>query len=116
MRSTRIIAKLGLALALGGCALAVSNTEDLLTQAGFKKLPASSPKLAQHVQTIAPRKLIHRQAGGKSYYVYADPGGCNCVYVGSDSAYATYKSLVTSQEQAMALEEAREEESVEGAK
>ena len=94
----------------------MSNTEDLLTQAGFKKLPASSPKLAQHVQTIAPRKLIHRQAGGKSYYVYADPGGCNCVYVGSDSAYATYKSLVTSQEQAMALEEAREEESVEGAK
>ena len=113
MRSTRWIPMIGLGLAcgLGGCALAVSNTESLLTQAGFRQLPADTPKRAEHMQTVAPHKLIRRTADGKPYYVYADPSGCKCLYVGNEAAYARYKTLVQSQQDAMALEEARNEES-----
>ena len=118
MRSTRWMTTIGLGLAcgIGGCSFAVSNTESLLTQAGFRKLPADTPKRAEHLQTLAPQKLIRRPADGKSYYVFADPSNCKCLYVGSEDAYAKYKALVQRQEDAMYLEEQRQEESVQGVK
>ena len=118
MRSTLWITLIGLGLAcgLGGCAFALSDTESLLSQAGFRKLPADTPKRAEHLQTVAPNKLIRRTADGKSYYVFADPSTCKCLYVGSEDAYAKYKTLVQRQEDAMYLEEQRQEESFEGAK
>jgi hypothetical protein len=62
-------------------------------------------------------KLIRRKSGdGKAYYVYADPNYCQCMYVGSESAYATYKTLVKEQDEAMALQEEREHENVQGDK
>jgi hypothetical protein len=118
MRSTRWITVIGLGLAcgLGGCAFAVSNTESLLTQAGFRKLPADTPKRIEHMQTIAPHKLIKRTADGKSYYVFADPSNCKCLYVGNDAALARYKALVQREEDAMYLEEQRQEEDFQGMK
>jgi len=110
------ITVLGLVFGLGGCALTVGNTEGLLTQAGFSQLPADTPQRAEHLQTLRPHRLIRRKADGKSYYVYADPDYCKCLYVGSESAYATYKTLVQRQDEAMALREEREEESVQGVK
>lgn len=44
---------IGLIVALGGCVLAVGNTESLLTRAGFKQIPADTPKRAEHLQTLA---------------------------------------------------------------
>ena len=102
---------LGLACILGGCAIALSDTESRLTQAGFRQLPADTPKRVEHMQTIAPHKLIKRTHDGKTYYVFADPSGCKCIYVGNEAAYARYKTLVQSQQDAMYIEEARNEES-----
>jgi len=116
MRTTLWVATAGMAVALAGCALTVGNTEGLLSQAGFKTVPANTPQRAEHLQTIAPHKLIQRKKDGKTYYVYADPDYCKCLYVGSDSAYATYKTLVKQQDAAMALREEREEEDVQGDK
>jgi hypothetical protein len=101
---------------LGACGLAASNTEYLLSQAGFRKIPADTPQRAEHLQTVAARKLIRRKSDGKAYYVYADPDYCQCMYVGSETAYATYKTLVRQQDEAMALQEEREQESVQGDK
>ena len=103
MRPTLWIALIGLALGLGACGLAVSNTEVLLSQAGFRKVPADTPQRAEHLQTVA-------------YYVYADPDYCKCMYVGSESAYATYKTLVQQQDEAMALREERDSENFQGDK
>jgi hypothetical protein len=108
MRSILGTAVIG--LALGGCVLAVQNTEGLLTQAGFKKLPADTPQRAEHLQTLRAHRLIQRKSDGKAYYVYADPDYCKCLYVGNEAAYATYKTLVRQQDEAMALQEQREEE------
>jgi hypothetical protein len=116
MRLARPITMAGLAFVLGGCALTVGNTEGLLSQAGFKKVAADTPQRAEHIQTLRPHRLIRRKSDGKSYYVYADPDYCQCLYVGSESAYATYKTLVQRQDEAMALREEREEEDVQGVK
>jgi hypothetical protein len=107
---------LGLGLAVGGCAIAVENTEGLLTQAGLRRVPADTPQRAEHLQTMRPHRLIRRKSDGRSYYVYGDPDYCKCLFVGSESAYATYRTLVRQQEEAMALQEEREAESVEGVK
>jgi len=116
MRFTHRIMLIGLAVGLGGCALTVGNTEGLLDQAGFRKVPADTPKRAEHLQTIRPHQLIQRKTDGKLYYVYADPDYCHCMYVGSESAYAKYQTLVQRQDAAMALREEREEENVQGDK
>ena len=116
MRSTLCVALIGAAACLGGCALGVENTETLLASAGFTKMPADTPKRMEHLRTIAANRLIKRTTDGKSYYVYADPSSCKCMYVGNEAAYTTYKGLVRQQEEAMALEEQRQEESVQGVK
>jgi hypothetical protein len=116
MRPMLWIALMGLTLGLGACGLAVSNTEVLLSEAGFRKVPADTPQRAEHLQTMAAHKLIRRQSDGKPYYVYADPAYCQCMYVGSESAYATYKTLVQQQDQAMALQEQRDSENFQGDK
>jgi len=111
-------ALLGLALGLGACGVTVSNTEYLLSEAGFRKVSADTPGKAEHLQTVAAHKLIRRKSGdGKPYYVYADPKYCQCMYVGSEGAYATYRSLVQQQQDAMvALDEEREHENFQGDK
>ena len=114
MQSTRWITLLGLAWGLGGCALALSDTESLLSQAGFRQLPADTPKRVEHLQTLAPHRLIKRTTDGKSYYVFADPSNCKCLYVGNDAAYAKYKTLVRQQQDALYLEEQRQDEGFEG--
>jgi hypothetical protein len=66
---------------------------------------------------VAANKLIRLKSGdGKPYYVYADPNYCQCMYVGSESQYATYKTLVQQQDEAMALQEEREHEDFQGDK
>jgi len=116
MRPTLWIALIGLTLGLGACGLAVGNTEVLLSQAGFRKVPADTPQRAEHLQTISAHKLIRRKSDDKAYYVYADPDYCKCMYVGSESAYATYKTIVQQQDEAMALQEERDSENVQGDK
>ena len=114
MRSPLSITVIVLAGALAGCATGVADTESRLTQAGFRQMPADTPKRVEHLQTLPPQKLIKRTSSGKSYYVFADPSGCKCLYVGDDAAYAKYKTLVQQQQDAMALEEQREDAGFEG--
>ena len=112
-------ALIGTALVLSACGLKVSSTEYLLSQAGFRKVPADTPQKTEHIQTVAAHKLIRRKGvdGKAPYYVYADPNYCQCMYVGSESQYATYKTLVQQQDEAMAaLQEEREHEDFEGEK
>src|SRR5215510_9054412 len=117
MRPTLWIALIGLTLGPGACGLAIGNTEFLLSQAGFRRVPADTPQRAEHLQTVAAHKLIRRKGDGRAYYVYADPDYCKCMYVGNESAYANYKTLVQQQKDALiALEEEREHENVQGDK
>jgi len=100
---------ISLGLAFGGCAVAVGNTEALLSQAGFRMISADTPQRAEQLHALAAHQLIGRTTDGRAEYVYADPKYCKCMYVGSESAYAEYKSLVQAQEAVRAYREALRE-------
>jgi hypothetical protein len=110
MRRTLRITLVGFALGIAGCAVNIAEKEGMLVQAGFRKVVADTPSRAQHVQTVAPYKLIKRTSDGKTYYVFADPDHCKCMFVGSEAAYAKYKAMVQREEDFIAYEDARQEE------
>src|SRR5262245_47932218 len=102
MRTPLRVAMMSVVLGLGGCALGASNTEGLLSQAGFRKIPLETP---QRADGLPNRQVVKRTTEGKPEYVYADPKYCKCLYVGSESEYASYQTLIQQQEAARAYEE-----------
>ena len=79
-----------LALAVG-CAT-TKQTEDLLSAAGFKIVPATSPQQRAHLATLSPHKITMVQRDGKEYFVYPDVSH-NVLYVGQNPQYQQYQSL-----------------------
>lgn len=88
-----------LAAAAGATMLAACQTTppaptgNLLTAAGFTMKVADTPKRQAKLAALPIGKMISRSIKGKNVYVYADPKGCNCVYVGDDVAYQSYMQL-----------------------
>lgn len=98
----------------GGCAMKAQITEGRLAEAGFRQLPADTPEKSGHLQTLPTRTFVKRNRDGKTYYVYADPDYCKCLYVGTVQQYARYQDLVEAADAAAAAEENyRESEQVE---
>jgi hypothetical protein len=101
----------GLALLIGlgalaaGCATGARTTESLLSEAGFRELSADTPEKISHLQTLPTRKFVKRNRDGQSYYVYADPEYCKCLYVGTVQQYGQYRSLVREEDYEAAEEE-----------
>ena len=77
----------------GGCASARPGPDGLLTQAGFRAVPATTPPEVAHLRTLPAHRVVERTKNGKPYYVYADPDQCTCLYLGDASAYAKYRAL-----------------------
>ena len=74
-----------------GCAN-TSQTENMLSAAGFRTIVAATPPQQQHLKTLPPNKVSLVQRNGKTYYVYADPAH-NQIYVGNPSQYQQYQQL-----------------------
>ena len=90
---------------LGGCTAMrrdqAADTKSLLTQAGFKVIPADTPERMAKLKTVPAYKVIpwQRKSGG-TVYAYADPDSCKCVYVGSPKQYANYKQMLSAEQAA----------------
>jgi hypothetical protein len=79
-------------LLLSPAAAQTDAPNNMLTAAGFVvKYPDTSEK-QEIFNSLPPSWLVKRRRNGKVYYVYADPGGCGCAYVGSPNAYANYRN------------------------
>ena len=65
---------------------------NMLTAAGFVVRYPDTPEKQDIFNSLPPNRLVKRGRNGKVYYVYADPGGCGCAYVGSPNAYANYRN------------------------
>ena len=110
-RLTRASLAIGLALGMNACASTTAMTENLLKQAGFRQLPADSPQKIAHLQTLPERRLVGRTYQGKKYYVYSDPNGCKCLYLGTPAQYQAYQGILKQQQVSFTtsgVEEARE--------
>ncbi|MFT8665013.1 hypothetical protein [Acetobacter orientalis] len=59
----------------------------LLSQAGFIARPADTTARYAMMNTLPPGQLTFRPSTSGPVYLYADPIGCGCVYMGSEAAY-----------------------------
>jgi hypothetical protein len=98
-RSTALVAL----MVLGGCAAMqrqeAQSKESLLAAAGFQVRVASTPAQQANLQALTPRRIVpHAMKNGAVAFVYADPTGCNCVYVGDQQAYQRFQQLAIKQQ------------------
>jgi hypothetical protein len=66
--------------------------DNMFRQAGFVVKFADTPAKLALLKTLPADKLVTRTKDGKTYFVYADPTGCICAYVGTAQAYRTYQT------------------------
>jgi len=98
MHRTLGILLAGLVFAASACVTQeIKQTEPLLSAAGFKNKIAETPAQLANIETMVPHKLVPHQRDGETYWVYADPKVCKCVYVGNEKAYQEYQRLAFKQ-------------------
>ena len=105
---TTVLATILLAL-ISGCAT-TKQTEDLLSAAGFKAQPATTPEQQAHLKSLPAHKVTTVQKDGKQYFVYPDVAH-NVLYTGQRAQYEEYKKL--RQQQQMAEEQIQPAEQME---
>lgn len=91
---TNLLSLLSLAalVALGAGCQTTRQTEDLLSAAGFKIMPASTLEQQTHLKTIPSGKITSVQRDGKMYFVYPDKAH-QVIYVGTDAQFQEYQKL-----------------------
>jgi hypothetical protein len=86
---------------VAGCtsmkSMQAENTEALLKSAGFTPFAASSPDALEKLKGLEPLQLVRRSRDGKTFYTYADPNACKCLYVGDEKDYANFRKLLQGQ-------------------
>jgi hypothetical protein len=82
-----------------GCATNKDN-EVLLTQAGFKTIPATTDAQQAHLKSLPEHKVSVIQRKGQTYYVYPDASH-NVLYVGQAEQYQRYEKLLDERNQQM---------------
>jgi hypothetical protein len=97
------------ALVLPGCTVPqnTARMEALMIKAGFQVRRADTPERQAHLKALTPLKLVRHDRDGAPHYVFADPDGCQCVYVGNGAAYQQYQKLAQ-QSQAAAVQQLAE--------
>jgi hypothetical protein len=83
------------ALGLTSCqteAEKVQSKEDRLAAAGFVVRPANTPARQSMLKRLPANRFLTRTHGNTVSYIYADPVGCDCLYVGTQKAYNRYRS------------------------
>ena len=66
--------------------------DNMFTISGFKVRFADTPGKLARLRSLPPDKLVTRTRNGQTIYLYADPKGCRCVYVGTPEAWRTYQN------------------------
>jgi hypothetical protein len=71
---------------------AQQTTGQLLISSGFNPVAATTPAMTARLMSFPANQFQLRSNGGRSYYVYADPSGCSCAYVGTVAAMDKYRA------------------------
>jgi hypothetical protein len=71
---------------------AQQTTGQLLISSGFNPIAATTPELVARLMSFPPNQFLLRKKGNRSYYVFADPSGCTCAYVGNVAAMDKYRA------------------------
>jgi hypothetical protein len=79
-------------LAVGTSSNAQQTTGQLLISSGFNPIAATTPEMVARLMSFPANQFLLRNRQNRSYYVYADPAGCTCAYVGSVAAMEKYRA------------------------
>ncbi|QDW37290.1 hypothetical protein FFI89_009135 [Bradyrhizobium sp. KBS0727] len=71
---------------------AQQTTGQLLISSGFNPIAATTPEMVTRLMSFPPNQFLLRRKGNRPYYVYADPSGCSCAYVGNVAAMDKYRA------------------------
>jgi hypothetical protein len=92
------VATLAGTILLAGCAgMGSSNTESLLTAAGFRARTPQTPKQQQIYAALPPYLVQRATVNGKVFYVYKDEKS-GVAYVGREQEYQNYQQLAIQQQ------------------
>jgi hypothetical protein len=69
------------------------STERMLAAAGFHAQVADTPERVADLESLPARQVVLRRENGAVSYVFADPAGCHCVYVGGEREHREYQRL-----------------------
>ena len=85
-------------MGLAGCAsLGDPQTESTLSAANFTMKLADTPAKLAKLKALPQNRLVALNRNGKTYFVYADAVGCQCVYIGNQAAYQQYQQMRVAQ-------------------
>jgi hypothetical protein len=84
--------------ALSACTQVEQYKDNTLVAAGFTPVPANTPQRQATLASMPPHKFIHETRNGRALYAYADPAGCDCLYIGGQAAYDHYRESISVQE------------------
>jgi hypothetical protein len=79
-------------LAPGTSGYAQQSTGQLLISSGFNPIAATTPAMMTRLMSFPAKQFLLRSKAGRPFYVYADPSGCTCAYVGSVAAMDKYRA------------------------
>jgi hypothetical protein len=85
-----VIALLALAV---GCA-STKQTENMLSEAGFKIIADGTAQQQEQIKALPPGKVTVTKRNGKTYYVFPDVAH-NQVYVGRQKQYEAYQQILS---------------------
>jgi hypothetical protein len=92
-----IFAISALCAAVAACESNAKFKEDMLSSAGFKPIPPTTPAQQVSLKSLPPHKLVQTTRNGKTVWVYSDPTICGCLYIGNQAAYDAYVRKQTQQ-------------------
>jgi len=82
---------------LGGCAEShaqrAQRLEPMLSQAGFRAVPADTPARVERLNQMKPLKVSYFSQNGKPVYWFPDPYVCHCLYRGNQQSYENYQEI-----------------------
>ena len=79
-------------LAPNSSGYAQQTTGQLLISSGFNPIAATTPEMVARLMLFPPNQFVLRKKGDRPYYLYADPSGCTCAYVGNVAAMDKYRA------------------------
>ena len=84
---TKIVPVIFLAVFASGTSVyAQQTTGQMLISSGFNPIAATTPETVARLKTFPANQFVLRNKASRPYFVYADPAGCTCAYVGSVAA------------------------------
>src|SRR5215471_3120810 len=92
MKTFKALLTAGVLTALAIACSTTKSTENMLSAAGFKMVPADTPEKVAHLNSLPPGKITTVQRNGTLYYTFPDPKN-NMLYVGQQPQYEQYQKL-----------------------